>query len=408
MARKKQRIAVIDRGFISPYFDEFFSILNRTEDREYVVFHGRPPRNTGLQAACGPFSFPNIWVENRELLKTAVYQPLVNQVTSGEYDAVIMGHELKFVSNWLAAAICKAKGIPVILWGFGYHAPRGIGYRTRGSKVWARCASHLKDLTARFADGYLAYTDRGAARIQSLDLGCEVFVVQPSVNVKEQTALHQRFVGADRGRLRAELGLRPDSIVFLYIGRLVEAKNAVGLVELVERLNRDPDVAVPVEARIIGGGEQLEALQARTRDSGEVAVLGEIYDQELLARHLAAADAMVLPGAAGITVTHAFAHGKPVLMRASPLHSPEAEYVVDGVNGLVSPAPFDDFVAVAKRFIASSDLRRRVSDGALATREKFSMERMAGQFDAAVDRVFSTHERRASRARLETKATSRG
>ncbi len=391
--KRKLRIAVIDRGFISPYFDEFFTILNRVDDREYVVFHGKPPKGTGLQAAPGPFDFPTVWTDNRELFKTAVYQPLVRQVTSGAYDAVIMGHELKFLSNWLVAAICKAKGIPVILWGFGYHAPRGIGYRVRGSRLWSGTASTVKDLIARLADGYLAYTDRGAERMRGLKLGCDIFVVKPSVNVTEQIALHDLYRKADRSALRAELGLKPDSVTFLYIGRLVEAKNAVGLIDLVDRLNADPAVGVRVEARIIGGGEELENLRARAAATEGVSVTGEIYDQDVLARYLAVSDAMVLPGAAGITVTHSFAHGRPVLMRASPLHSPEADYVVDGENGYVSGPDFDDLVAVAKRFVQSKSERIRLSDGALRTRADFSMEHMADQFHSAVDQVFDRFRR---------------
>ncbi len=393
MTPKKKRIAVIDRGFVSPYFDEFFTILNRASDREYVVFHGKPPKRTGLQAAPGPFAFPNVWVDNRELFKTAVYQPLVREVTSGRYDAVIIGHELKFVSNWPVAALCKLKGIPLILWGFGYHAPRGIGYRARASRLWSASATMLKDSIARFADGYLAYTDRGAARLRGLNLPCEIFVVRPSVNVEEQVALYRRYSGGDRAALRRSLGLRPDSVVFLYIGRLVEAKNAGALLDLVERLNAESGRGT-VEARIIGGGDQQAALRRRAAAMPEAEVLDETYDQDLLARYLAAADAMVLPGAAGITVTHAFAHGTPVLMRASPLHSPEADYVVDGENGIVAGPGFEDLVEAARRFVASPELRRRLAEGALRTRENFSMERMAQQFHGAIDCVFRTHGRR--------------
>lgn len=383
------RVAVIDRGFISPYFDAFFSVLNRSENRQYVVFYGDPPRNTGLQAAPPPYSFPTVRIRNVELYKTAVYQTLVKEVTSGAYDAVIMGHELKFLSNWLVVAICKLKGIPVILWGFGYHAPRGVGYRLKGSPLWSRLASTLKDWIARAADGYLAYTNRGAERMRHLRLKCRIFVVRPSVNVAEQLPLYERFRNEDRASLRKRLGLRANSIVFLYLGRLVEAKNPAGLLELAARLNADQTIETPIEVRIIGGGEHLDVLRQRSEGMEEAGVLGEIYDQETIAAYLAASDAVVLPGAAGITVTHAFAHGVPVLMRQSPLHSPEADYVVDGKNGLISGADFEDLIACAKQFVLSPELRERLSDGALQTRQDFGFERMADQFDAAVDAVFS-------------------
>lgn len=384
---KKLRIAIIDRGFISPYFDEFFTILNQRSDREYVIFYGDPPRGTGLQAAPGPFSFPTVQVRNKELFKTAVYQPLVRSATSGDFDAVIVGHELKFLSNWAVTAMCKIKGIPIILWGFGYHAPRGIGYRLKSSKTWSGFASKFKDLVARMADGFLAYTERGAERMRTLNLKCGIYVVRPSVNVQEQIRLYQRFCNEDHGDLRRQLGLRQDSIVFIYIGRLVEAKNAHGLIDLVSRLNADGHANSPVEALIVGGGDDLESLKERAKSTEGVSVLGEIYDQEALARYLAVSDALVLPGAAGITVTHAFAHATPVLMRQSPLHSPEADYVVHGENGLISGESMDDLVQVAETFVNSPELRSQLASGALQTREQFSMGRMADQFHSAVDDV---------------------
>lgn len=386
-AGRKIRIAIVDRGFISPYFGEFFSILNANPQREYVVFHGDPPSRTGLRAAEGPFSFPTVEIRNIELFKTAIYQPLVRKIAGGDFDAVILGHELKFLSNWIVGALCKAQGIPVILWGFGYHAPRGIGYRARSSRLWNTAAASVKKLIARTADGYLAYTERGAQYMRALNVRGGIFVVRPSVNVREQIRLHERFRDADRAELRRQLGLRPGSVVFLYIGRLVDAKNADGLLDLVSRLNASPGTRFPVEARIIGGGERLEPLRERAKESDAVEVTGEIYDQEDLARYLAASDALVLPGAAGITVTHAFAHGTPVLMRKSPLHSPEADYVVDGQNSLVSGESMDDLFAVAQTFVNSPDLRARLASGALRTRELFSMEHMADQFHQAVDAV---------------------
>lgn len=390
---RKSRIAIIDRGFISPYFDEFFTILNRRSDREYVIFHGDPLSATGLQAAKGPFSFPNVKVKNIELYKSAVYQPLVNKVMRGNFDAVIIGHELKFLSNWPVALRCKLRGIPVIYWGYGYHAPRGIGYRVKASKSWSAFASNLKDWIARTGEGYLAFTDRGAERMRAMNLKYDVHVVRPSVNVDAQDRLYERFRNEDRGELRRQLGLRQDSIVFIYIGRLVEAKNVLGMVDVVEQLNTSGRANSPVEAVIIGGGEDLEPLKERARTVEGIHVLGEIYDQEELARYLAVSDGLMLPGAAGITVTHAFAHGTPVLMRKSLLHSPEADYVIDGENGLISDESMDDLVRVAEKFVNSPELRSQLAAGALRTREKFSIERMAEQFHNAVDHVLNQRRR---------------
>ena len=385
------KIAVIDRGFVSPYFDELFRIMNRSRDREYVVFYGDPPKGTGLEAAPEPYDFPNVRIENKHIpfLNTAVYQTLVRNVTSGEYDAVIIGHELKFLSNWVVAFLCRLKGIPIIFWGFGYHAPRGVGYRQRSSNLWNWTAQALKDRIARIGDSYLAYTQRGADRMRAQGLKCSIRIVRPSVNVEEQIRLHEKYLTANEAALRSELGCAPDSSVLLYIGRLVGAKGVDGLVEVVRRLNEEGKDRRKVEARIIGDGDTFDALKAQSADLPEVELLGGIYDQDVVAKYMRVAEAIVLPGAAGITVTHAFAHGKPVLTRENPLHSPEAEYVRDGENGRVVVGDFDAFVKAVAYFVDHPGERDRLSKGALSTRESFSMQRMADQFDEAVIEVLS-------------------
>src|SRR3546814_11337127 len=118
----KLRIAVIDRGFISPYFDEFFTILNRRPGREYVIFHGDPPRRTGLRAATGPFSFPNVKIRNLDLFKPAVYQPLATKVARGGFDAGMLGHYLQLPSQWVVVGMRGTQGSPANPWGFGCHA----------------------------------------------------------------------------------------------------------------------------------------------------------------------------------------------------------------------------------------------------------------------------------------------
>ena len=49
---------------------------------------------------------------------------------------MVLGHEVKFLSNILLALLCKARGIPVLYWGFGYHVKVGFSF-TSESKGWA-------------------------------------------------------------------------------------------------------------------------------------------------------------------------------------------------------------------------------------------------------------------------------
>src|SRR3546814_5446114 len=96
------KIAVLHQGFVPTYRKPFFELLNRTSASDYVVFHGDPPTGSGWTAAEEPYDFPNVRIANREIAvagRQAIWQPGVRTIAAGAYDAVVIGHEVKFLSH---------------------------------------------------------------------------------------------------------------------------------------------------------------------------------------------------------------------------------------------------------------------------------------------------------------------
>jgi glycosyltransferase involved in cell wall biosynthesis len=384
-----KRVAILDRGFVSPYWRDLFSLLNSQSTHEFTVYHSEPPRGTGLKAADGPYDFPNHWVRHFEipfLGGTVIYQPVFWRVLL-RHDVLIVSHELKFVASMLLAVAFRILRRPVIFWGFGYHARRGFGYADRDNPLVTRLLSKLKDKLTFLSSAYLAYTPGGRESLERIGYPVDrIWVVRQAVNMEQQTRLHEKYLTVEVQELRSSLGLEPDSIVFLYIGRIVGAKRVGDVVRLVQELNRVA-VSPTVEARIIGTGPDLAMVEELAHGTKQVGLLGEIYDQDEVAKYLRVADAVVLPGAGGITVTHAFAHGVPVLTRELDSHSPEVEYVEDGINGLKVAGDYSDYVKEVAKFVADKNLRDRLVGGAFRMRETLSLAHMSTQFISCVDAI---------------------
>jgi glycosyltransferase involved in cell wall biosynthesis len=381
------RVAIVHHGFIPTYRVRLFELLNEGAD-EYVVYHGVPPSNIAAKAAEGPFTFPTRWVDNRELNLmgwTAIYQPVLREVMTGGYDAVVLGHEIKFLTNLALAPLERLRGVPVLYWGFGYHVSMGEGLTSKPSGLKGRVATPIKQALTRLADGFVVYTETGAKRLAGTGYPAErIFVLRNTVDVTEQIRLHTMLEGADTAALRAKFGLRPDSIVLLYVGRLLEAKKVEQLIDATRLIAERGRVPAPVEAVIIGTGPMEASLREAAARVPGVHMTGEIYDQPTVAEYMKVASAIVIPGFVGLAVNHAFAQGRPVITRANDLHSPEIEYLVPGTNGLIVDGDFDTFVGALETFAADPALRQRLSDGALASRDGLRMEYMAEQFDQAV------------------------
>jgi glycosyltransferase involved in cell wall biosynthesis len=388
------RIAIIKDGFLASYREPLFEGLNRIPGREYVVFYGDPPEDLGFQKMKESYPFPTVKVRNRTfrlLGRRLFYQPLIWKVVFGGFHAVVLGYEVRLLSNFVILELCRLVGKPVLYWGHGFEKTEdGRPATSPLTKLTAR----LKLALARRASGYIAYTNSGRRFL--LDHGFpeeHVAVARNTIDMAEHRALHARFADRDPAELRRRFGVSDRSVVLMFIGRLYTEKRAGELLEAAAALKARGPAAVPIEVLVIGRGQEEAALKARFGNLQGVHWLGAVSDEEAAAA-LRIAAAVVIPGKVGLAANHAFAYGVPLITRASELHAPEVEYVADGVNGLIVKGNFDRFVDALAEFAASGEMQARLSAGALESREKLTLDHTVKAYDRA---VVAAIERRAGR-----------
>ena len=396
---RRPRVAVTHDGFIPQYRLRLYELLGEVDDIEYVVFHGPPPGQNAALPVSGPFRFANRKVANHELRlgsKTLVWQGLFRQLTFGEFDALVMGAFLRFASGLALFPALKATGRPVLLWGQGGEKEEDASPLMR---PLLRAGAFAKAQIARIADGYLVYTDTGAELLTAGGVPANrVFVVRNTIDMEEQIALHSEFAASDREALRADLGLRPDSAVLIYVGRLYSEKRVERLLAAARTLNASGEVAAPIEVVVIGDGPQRNEIERLAAGDPRIHIKGTIADQREVARYMAVTAAVVIPGKVGLAVNHAFGHGVPVITTANRMHAPEFEYLSDEVNGLIADR-MDELPAVLRRFLSSPELQRKLAAGALAARDSLSVEEMARAFDGGVREVLARRGRLGSALR---------
>ena len=294
----------------------FYELLNQRSARDYVIFHGEPPGGRGHRAATGPFDFPNVRVRSFEiglLGRSAIYQPVLRELWSSRYDGIVLGTEVKFVSNLALFALYKCTGRPVVLWGQGFEKdedvqrarPLGCTERAAASRP---CSPASPTATWRIPRAEPSSSPRVPRR--------KITVVGNTLDMSRQVHLHGELQGADERELREDLRLASDSAVLVFLGRVYREKRLDELLEAVRMIESRGLTRKPVEVVVIGDGPELEGIRARAAGRERVHFLGELYDQEAVARHLRVASAVVIPGKVGLAVNHAFAHGVPVITRA--------------------------------------------------------------------------------------------
>jgi len=111
----RPRIAILHQGCVPTYRRAFYERLGAIAERDYIVFHGEVEPGSGVVAAAPPFGFENVEVRNRFLTvvgRTLVYQPVFSRIAHGDFDALVIGHEVKYLANMALAPLFRARPTP--------------------------------------------------------------------------------------------------------------------------------------------------------------------------------------------------------------------------------------------------------------------------------------------------------
>ena len=256
------RVAVLHQGFIPHYRVAFFERLAQDPRVDYVIFHGTPPpSNRGFEAS-GALRFPNRPMNGRMFTlrgHTVTYHSVWRELTT-KYDAVVFGTHLQFPANHLTMGLRRLLRRPYLLWGHGYEQSREID---SGLIPVIKLGARYKRYIGRHAAGYLVYSEGGARMLTAAGVRpSRIAVVPNTIDVAYQQRLHEQARRTDRPSGRIALGIRPDSFLVAFVGRIYPEKRVDLLISAMRNLrHRNP----PVEAIVVGTGSELQTYKRPQR-----------------------------------------------------------------------------------------------------------------------------------------------
>lgn len=180
---------------------------------------------------------------------------------------------------------------------------------------------------------------------------------------------------------RASLGISPDDIVLIFVGRLGGEKNLYFLLRAAAGVQiADPRVWLV----LVGDGPDRDNLEDRARHSGvgERVVFTGLIPYTDVPRYLAMADVFVTASRTEVhplSVIEALAAGLPVVGIDSPGVS---DTIVDGENGLVAQDDLAAFTAKLSHIVIDGEMRRRMAARARLSAEAYDIERTSVQVEA--------------------------
>ena len=300
-----------------------------------------------------------------------VYQSVWKQIFWA--DLVIVDQGTRFVVNTplVLASVLGLKRLG--FWGHGWNHELGQG----------SLSERLKRFSVPRCDWWFAYT-QGVARYVA-ERGMDpkrITVVENTVDTSELMEMVAEVSDADLAAFRSAHGIPDTAKLAVFSGALYERKRMPFLLETAQYIKaRLPEFHLAV----IGEGPDTELVKAAARDHDWIHPLGATFDKPKAVCYRLA-DAFLCPGLVGLAILDALAASLPFITTDLPIHSPEIEYLEDGVNGLRLPYDIAAYGDAVAGLLADRPRLELMKDAAGKSARERPMSRMVDNFSQGIQR----------------------
>jgi glycosyltransferase involved in cell wall biosynthesis len=291
-------------------------------------------------------------------------------------EIVITEFSFKYLTFWLLFLLRRIYGYHLILWS------HGISNREQNNPLKS-VRSRINLAIYRKADALIVYSDKRAGTLKKFIDPGKIYIAHNTINMERNLEIQNNLLVIGKVKLREELGFKEKYHV-VYSGRLTSNKRIDLLINVFRELKQKDDIAL----HIIGTGPELYKLEKAQTDSGNIYLHGEIYDEEKAGKYIFASDLMIITGAVGLSILHAFSLSIPLVAcnpeNGNPQHGPEIELLKHNQNGLLSEQDINIMADNIYRILSDLNTLKKMQGKALLTAKENSVENMVSGFRNAI------------------------
>jgi len=215
----------------------------------------------------------------------------------------------------------------------------------------------------------------------------KLFVANNTLDTEKLDEIYYELAKLGKRQVKEQLGFT-HRYNLVFIGRLLKRKRLDLLFKAFETVQDRFDVGL----HIIGDGPEEDTVHEFAKENKKVIYHGAIHDLALSSQYLFAADLMVMPGYVGLSAVHSMAMACPVITcnqgEDGPYHGPEAAYIENGKNGVLSAYSSTDFAKVILKTLTDTELLQKMSEEARKTISKeANLDKFVSGFEQAVNYV---------------------
>ena len=279
---------------------------------------------------------------------------------------VVVEQALKNLETYPMFAQLRRAKTEMGMWG------HGRSYSTRQTELEAAAKQWLTRRTKWF----FSYTQAGADHVVRRGFPrVRTTVLNNTIDTAELRRDLESVSTYEVETFRSRLGLTEGKTA-LFIGGVDDSKGLSFLI------NAAPKIAQMMPGFVLlvaGDGKSRGDVQAAELRGGPIRFLGRVDGHEK-ALALRAADVLTIPEWIGLVAVDSLVAGRPIVTTHHDSHSPEHEYLEDGLTCVYSPHDVDKYSVAVSRLLLDAKRLDDAQRACVVRSADFSIERMTDAF----------------------------
>jgi glycosyltransferase involved in cell wall biosynthesis len=238
----------------------------------------------------------------------------------------------------------------------------------------------FKNLLTNKCDWWFAYTE--GVRRDLVEGGfnpASITSLDNAIDTKSLVTAYTKLNDSDNERLKMQLNIESSHIA-IYCGAIYKEKRIDFFIQACDLIKEKvPDF----HAIVIGAGPDQGKVIDATNARSWIHYIGNKFGTEKV-KYFKISSVFMMPGLVGLGILDAFAMGTPLVTTQYPYHSPEIEYLKNGVNGLMTNDDVHEYSESVVKLLTDSIVRKKLMDGCAISAKQYTVENMVDNFATGI------------------------
>jgi glycosyltransferase involved in cell wall biosynthesis len=358
----------IIQATIKQYRESFYLQLRERLSKyriELTVIYSKPGRideskkdNIDLPAALKKKVRRIYFLNDRILIQ---FLPMAELIRRS--DLIIIDQATGFLHNYPLLMLSRLGLKKVAFWGHGYN-------RQGNPKSFSE---RLKRYFVTWTRWWFAYTQETAHYLESVGVSPDKITnFENAIDTSGFRNILESVTLEEIVNMRHHLKIREGDRVGLYCGSLYAEKRVPYLLNAAMRI-----AALEPHFRllVVGGGSEADIVRRASNGNPCIVYAGPLFGRDK-AICFRMAEIFLNPGLVGLAILDSFTAGLPFVTTKEALHSPEIDYLDNGVNGLMVSGNEEVFVNTVVDLMRDPGCLALMRQGALESASRYTIENM--------------------------------